>query len=557
MLRSNRHVAGAVRRRLYANAFHAWVGNSARMGRRPLTASGIHAFPSCVTPRVWWRPEKDLTLPRLRSDRAIDAAFLKAARQRLTKQTPPPVHVRVEGDLPKAVGLGQRLSLIIHGYAASPRGRLVGIEIRAGARKAAGSFQHAPRPDATAAIGAVCKAADRLFCGFAIGWHGTADEVGTLSVAIRFRLAGRGRSSLTRWVDAGTIVVEPPMVRTWSGPPACVAIAMATYNPKPELFRAQLESIRAQTLTDWRLTISDESSDERTRDAIRRIVAADPRISLECGPHLGFVGNFERALSRLDRRSPYFALSDQDDFWYPAKLETLVEAIEREKAALVYGGMRIVTEDGRMIDPSFFTWRRPHGHSVDELLLANTVTGAATVARMDLLTLALPIPRYVSIFHDMWLALVAARTGVVAHVPEILQDYVQHGGNVLGQSAREDRSAARRLARERHALDCFIERIDHHRPAGNARLPALLPELPPTLASVWREVIQREFLDASLTHSFGEKVPKAVLGRSNLSRASDARRQPAEAGDPRKFLNIPGWLSSGAEALARTRQRLR
>jgi len=548
LLRANRHVAGAVRRRRYANAFHAWVVNSERMAGRPLTESGIHAFPSCVTPKVWFKLEKDFSIPRHGGGTGVDAAFLRAARKRLSKQKPPPVHVRIEGDLPHAVRLGQRMSLVVHGYAASPMGRLVGVEIRVGVRKAAGSFQGVPRLDAIAAIGAVCKPDDRLFCGFAIMWHGTTDEVGATTVSVRFRLAGRGRKNLTRWVYAGTITIERPMVRTRTGRPAQVAIAMATYNPKPELFSAQFDSIRAQTLTDWRLVISDESSDERAREAIRRIVANDPRVSLETGPHIGFVGNFERALSRLDRRSPFFTLSDQDDIWYPAKLQTLVAAIEREKAALVYGGMRVVTDDGRLIDPSFFTWRRPHGHSVDELLLANTVTGAATLARMDLLALALPIPRYVSVYHDMWLALVAAGGGRVVHVTEILQDYTQHEGNVLGQSSLRDRASARSFSRGQQCFECFTDCLSGTR-YPRANFADLMPQLLTAIGIVWNEAIQREFLSISLAHRCGKTVEGNPLTASKLATASRTRRLAVGVTNPRKFLNIPKWLETGTAAL--------
>jgi len=493
--------------------------------------------------------EKDFTLRRHCSSENINAAFEKAARQRLMKQQPPPVLARIEGDLPHAVRLGQPLSVIIHGYAASPLGQLVGVEIRVGVRRAAGSFQGVPRPHAIAAIGAVCQVADQLFCGFAIAWHGTADKVGVLPVAVRFRLAGSDRRKFTRWVHAGKIAIERPVVRTRIGRSALVAIAMATYNPKPELLRAQIDSIRAQTLTDWRLVVSDESSNEQAREAIRRIVGADPRISLESGPHLGFVGNFERALSRLDRRSSFFALSDQDDVWYPAKLQTLVEAIEREKAALVYGGMRIVAEDGRIVDPSFFSWRRPHGHSVDELILVNTVTGAATLARMDLLTSALPIPRYATIYHDMWLALVAAHTGGVVYVDVTLQDYVQHAGNVLGQSAHRDKQAARHFAQERNILDSINRVIEGgHLPTGTAGMKVVGTQFL-RAAQVWPEALQRAFLLLSLHHRTGGKILSEPLSLSALDGifAHEVRRP--KASDARAFLNIPRWLAAGSRTL--------
>ena len=68
-------------------------------------------------------------------------------------------------------------------------------------------------------------------------------------------------------------------------------------------------------------------------------------------------------------------------------------------------------------------------------MIANTITGAASVFRRELLDVALPFPpRFGDLFHDHWLAVVALATGDVAYVDRPLYDYVQHGDATQGHA---------------------------------------------------------------------------------------------------------------------------
>ena len=69
--------------------------------------------------------------------------------------------------------------------------------------------------------------------------------------------------------------------------------------------------------------------------------------------------------------------------------------------------------------------------------MANSVTGAASLFRRDLLDYALPFPpRQFTHFHDHWIGLIARRrSATMAFVERPLYDYVQHGNAVLGHAA--------------------------------------------------------------------------------------------------------------------------
>ena len=97
-------------------------------------------------------------------------------------------------------------------------------------------------------------------------------------------------------------------------------------------------------------------------------------------------------------------------------------------AQLVYSDARIVSPDGeRRSSSSYWTERRNNHTNFASLLLANSVTGAASLFRRELLDDALPFPPASRrAFHDHWLAVVAMARGEIAYVDEPLYDYVQH-----------------------------------------------------------------------------------------------------------------------------------
>ena len=129
----------------------------------------------------------------------------------------------------------------------------------------------------------------------------------------------------------------------------------------------------------------------------------------------------------------YVALADQDDRWHPGKLGTLCEALG--SAELVYSDARVVDRDGGLIQASRRLDRGGPPSSLASLLVLNTVTGAASLFRRELLEQALPFPEVPGTpYHDQWLAAVALARGEIRYVDQPLYDYVQHGAAVLGHA---------------------------------------------------------------------------------------------------------------------------
>lgn len=215
--------------------------------------------------------------------------------------------------------------------------------------------------------------------------------------------------------------------------PDVIAVCMATHEPDPELLRAQVESLKAQTDERWVCVVSDDASSPERFAALREIVGDDERFVVSRSEtRLGFYRNFERALRLAPPGAELVALCDQDDRWYADKLATLRAALG--DAQMVFSDQRLVERDGRVRRASLWEGRENDHASLASLLVANSVTGAACLMRRDVVERGLPFPDAPGIqFHDHWLGLVALAGGEVAYVDRPLYDYVQHADAVFGE----------------------------------------------------------------------------------------------------------------------------
>src|SRR4051812_13958384 len=263
------------------------------------------------------------------------------------------------------------------------------------------------------------------FWGFARVGPRPAGALG-LGVRARLRDGGERVAELARIA----IVESPPPL---PGAPL-VAICMASFEPPLELFRRQVESIRTQTLSDWICVVSDDCSDPGRFAAMREVLDGDDRFVLSRSERRrGFYHNFERALALAPAGARYVALADQDDVWDPDKLATLVDEIG--DAQLVYSDQRIISPDGKLIAGTYWEQRANNHSHMLSLLVANCVTGAASLFRRDLLADALPLPpAQFTHFHDHWIAVTALALGDIRFVDRPLYGYVQHTHATLGHA---------------------------------------------------------------------------------------------------------------------------
>ncbi|MEZ5062922.1 MAG: glycosyltransferase [Solirubrobacterales bacterium] len=314
-----------------------------------------------------------------------------------------------------------------------------------------------------------------------------AAEGGEIALALRARLDDGSIADR----EIASIAVGPP-AEPAGGRPAnggLIAVAMATYNPDMDLFRAQVESLRAQTDANWVCVVNDDRSrPSRFREIEAELDGDDRFVLSRSDRRLGFYRSFERALGLVPAEAELVALSDQDDRWYPEKLATLRR--ELGTAKLVYSDQRLVDSDGNVLANTYWTTRRNNHTNLLSLLIANTVTGAASLMRREVVETALPFPEVPGEqYHDHWLGLVALSLGELAYVDRPLYDYVQHGGAALGHAAANAGVGGRHQLRERLGLAYWRARFADSKAAyfrGYVRLEVLarsllarIPEAPP------------------------------------------------------------------------------
>ncbi|MDX7921495.1 glycosyltransferase family 2 protein [Aeromonas media] len=221
-----------------------------------------------------------------------------------------------------------------------------------------------------------------------------------------------------------------------------IDIALATYNGSPFLSE-QLDSILNQTHTDISVLCSDDGSKDDTVLKVKNSAKLDNRIHV-CNTKRvgGTVLNFEKALEFT--QSEYIMLSDQDDVWFPHKIDNMLNfIIEKENELgsespiLCFSDLTLVNESLNVIADSFYKANKfdPLNNTREEFLLwRSTVYGCSCIFNKACLKMALPFPENIPM-HDHWLALIAAKHGAVFYYDQPTILYRQHANNVVGGAA--------------------------------------------------------------------------------------------------------------------------
>jgi glycosyltransferase involved in cell wall biosynthesis len=222
-----------------------------------------------------------------------------------------------------------------------------------------------------------------------------------------------------------------------------VEVLLATYNGEKYLGE-QISSILTQTFQDFRILVSDDGSTDRSLEIIGDLANKYPQKIMvvdKNNSHHGVVGNFSDLIERSS--SPYLMPCDQDDIWFPNKIQVLVEEIQSmeedkgiEYPSLVHSDLTVVNSSLEVIDQSLMRYSglNPNRTSLNQLLVQNVVTGASCIFNRCLADLASPIPGK-ALMHDWWIALIASSVGVIGYLDKPTGYYRQHSGNVLGASS--------------------------------------------------------------------------------------------------------------------------
>ena len=207
-----------------------------------------------------------------------------------------------------------------------------------------------------------------------------------------------------------------------------VSIVMATFNGERYL-KEQLESIYSQTYSNIEVVVCDDCSSDGTVEILKEFSEVRGLIYIVNERNLGLVGNFEKALALA--KGDFIALADQDDVWYPGKIELLLSNIGT--SSLIHSSVHVIDGEGKPHADAFVVseYSRDHSDKVNfcDFLETAWVLGCTSLIEKSLVEKSLPFPEGV-MFHDWWLSMAAIKLGrgiKYIHQPTI--KYRQYGEN--------------------------------------------------------------------------------------------------------------------------------
>lgn len=116
-----------------------------------------------------------------------------------------------------------------------------------------------------------------------------------------------------------------PAISTW---PA-VSVVLPSFN-RLRFLRPAVDSVCAQTFTDWELIIADDGSELETRQYLQSLENR-ARVTIVWLPHTGRPSIVRNAALRR-AVGQYVAFLDSDDLWAPAKLDRQIDALRARPA---------------------------------------------------------------------------------------------------------------------------------------------------------------------------------------------------------------------------------
>lgn len=216
---------------------------------------------------------------------------------------------------------------------------------------------------------------------------------------------------------------------------ATVAVIIPSYN-HGRFLRACLDSVLAQTFTDWELLLMDDGSTDDSVAIAQEYATRDSRIRVGVNEtNLGTYGTEQKCLESTE--SLYVAVMNSDDFWHPEKLAKQVAALESElSASFSYVLGWKADEEGVVdnIEDVHADWpTTPLQDLLPYLLKENRILASGVLFRRDGLRFDTSC-RYSG---DHVALLEASLRGLAACVPERLTYWRMHGNNTFTVSEKQ------------------------------------------------------------------------------------------------------------------------
>ncbi len=220
-----------------------------------------------------------------------------------------------------------------------------------------------------------------------------------------------------------------------------VSVIMNVRNGASTL-REALDSVVAQTFSDWELIVWDDCSTDESAKIVARF--SDPRIRYFLSPEQTSLGE-ARDNAMRQARGEWLAFLDQDDLWMPRKLEmqmvlanshpsnrNLGGAPADQNTGIIYGRTVRFYPSGmeRDYDQTHEFKPLPEGDVFTELFTKGCfIAMSSAVFRRSAVEEIGGIPKNIAIIPDYYLYAAVARRHPVRAVQEVVCRYRMHSAN--------------------------------------------------------------------------------------------------------------------------------
>jgi glycosyltransferase involved in cell wall biosynthesis len=236
---------------------------------------------------------------------------------------------------------------------------------------------------------------------------------------------------------------------------------MATYNGE-KFLREQVDSLLAQTYSNLEFIFVDDASQDGTLSILREYASRDSRIQLiENLVNQGYRKTFENGI--LHARGEFIALSDQDDYWIPSKIDELVNSIG--DYSLIYSDSQLVDETGKYLGKKMSDLKRQIAYNSPLMYTFGAwAPGHSMLFRKDLLDFALPVVDCVA--HDYLIGFAATCANGITYLPKPFVHYRQHSTNTIGANLKNGKKPYKTKKERKNLIVARLNLIYERCPEG-------------------------------------------------------------------------------------------
>lgn len=198
-----------------------------------------------------------------------------------------------------------------------------------------------------------------------------------------------------------------------------------------------LESIRAQTHTNWEALVLEDGIFDDTAATVKAFAASVPQsVRLVQREQNGGVSRARNSLLDL-AQGEFIAFLDADDVWLPDHLTYSIDRLNEEKADWIVGGLNLIDPQNKLLEADVLPEVVPPEALPARLLAYNFILPSAMVSRAQVFAGGLRFDHTLSVGEDLDLCIRIVDAGHrVAYSQRATLNYRKHPTSATADPAR-------------------------------------------------------------------------------------------------------------------------